>query len=144
MKNFPIVDIDFVQNLIPQKKPFIMVENLLAYSQNDITSSFKINLDNILVENQYFSSSGLIEHMAQTVALHTGYNFYLQNKKAPTGYIGAIKSVEIEILPKIDDIIETNAIILQEFMGVTLVNITTKLNGKIIAKAQMKTVLESV
>ena len=38
-----------------------------------------------------FVESGIIEHMAQSVALHTGYQFYLRKEQAPTGYIGSIK-----------------------------------------------------
>ncbi|MDO4728578.1 MAG: hypothetical protein Q4B43_06195 [Bacteroidota bacterium] len=144
MRDFPIVDLDFIQSLIPQKKPFVMVEHFLNYSDKNITSSLEIREENILVENQHLTASGLIEHMAQTVALHTGYNYYLQNKTAPTGYIGAIKSVEIASLPRIGTIIQTTAHILQEFMGVTLVDIHAEINGKVIAKAQMKTVIQTV
>ena len=34
--------------------------------------------------------------MAQTVALHTGYDTLLKEEPAPTGYIGAIKKIEID------------------------------------------------
>ena len=90
-----------------------------------------------------FQETGIIEHMAQSVALYTGYQFYLKQEPAPTGYIGAIKSVEILKLPKVGEHIETTVSILQEFMGVTLVNISSKVNNEVIAFAQMKTVLAS-
>src|SRR5690606_36638790 len=97
--------------------------------------------NNILTDATVFSASGLIEHMAQTVALYTGFQYHIQQKEAPTGYIGSIKSVEITQLPEVGQKIETSAEILQEFMGVTLVDIISKIDGKVIAKAQMKTVL---
>ena len=79
--------------------------------------------------------------MAQSVALHTGYQFFLKNEIAPTGYIGSIKDIEIKKLPQINNTIQSNITILQEFGGITLVDIVTFLNNEEIASGQMKTVL---
>ena len=81
--------------------------------------------------------------MAQSVALYTGYQFFLKQEPAPTGYIGSIKSIEILQLPKTGSEIETTVNVLHEFMGVTLVEISSKLNNVEIARGQMKTVLAS-
>lgn len=132
---------DFIENLLPQKFPFVMVDKLYAYSETALVSGLKIQKDNIFFKDGNFVESGLIEHMAQSVALHTGYQFYLKKELAPTGYIGSIKDVEIKKLPKLDDEIQTTVTILQEFGGITLVDIVTKLNDVEIAKSQMKTVL---
>ena len=140
---FPIIDSDFVGQLIPQKFPFVMVDKLLSFSENEIIAGFTIYSENIFVDGLVFQESGIIEHMAQSVALYTGYQFYLKQEPAPTGYIGAIKSVEILKLPKVGEHIETTVSILQEFMGVTLVDISSKVNNEVIAFAQMKTVLAS-
>jgi len=93
------------------------------------------------VANEYMQEPGIIEHMAQAVALHTGYAYYLKDKAAPTGYIGSIKKIEIMQLPKVGDQLITRAQILHEFMGVTLVELTTTCNDIVIATGQMKTVL---
>ncbi|HLV46626.1 MAG TPA: hypothetical protein VKY32_06255 [Flavobacterium sp.] len=138
---FPITDTVFVQGLIPQKSPFVMVDSLIFYSEDTITAALTVKESNILSESTFFSASGLIEHMAQTVALHTGYQYHIRQKAAPTGYIGSIKSVDIFKLPALGQKIVTSAKILQEFMGVTLVDITAKVDNEIIATAQMKTVL---
>ncbi len=136
-----IVDSDKVKDLIPQKEPFIMVDELLTYTEENLKSRFRVASNNIFVEDNYFVESGIIEHMAQSVALHTGYQFFLQNKIAPTGYIGSIKNVVINRLPKIGESLETTINIIQEFMGVTLVDIEVFCKDEIIAKSQMKTVL---
>lgn len=133
-----------IENLIPQKTPFVMVDSLLGFSDTNVVSSFKISESNIFFENQTFSEAGLVENMAQTVALHTGYDYFLKGQPAPTGYIGSIKEIQILRLPKLDEIINTEAHILQEFMGVTLVEITVS-NAKKekIASGIMKTVIAS-
>ena len=130
-----------VAALLPQKFPFLLVDKMYAYSETKITTGLKIQEENIFVDNETFVASGLIEHMAQSVALHTGYQFFLKNEQAPTGYIGSIKDIEIKQLPKLGDEVRTTVTILQEFMGITLVDISTQLNKMEIAKGQMKTVL---
>ena len=137
----PILDRDFVGNLIPQKFPFVMVDKVLAFGENFITSGFTVEETNIFTENLIFQEAGLIEHMAQSVALYTGYQFYLKQEAAPTGYIGSIKSIEIFQLPKVNDNLVTKVNVLQEFAGITLVDISVLLNEVEIARGQMKTVL---
>lgn len=138
----PTSDKNFVESLIPQRFPFVMVHELTEYSENHLLSGFEIKEDNLFIQDGLFQASGLIEHQAQSVALHTGYKYYLLGKDAPTGYIGAIKSFEAEQLPKIGDHLKSEVTILNEVMGVTLVDIVTKLNGEVIAKSQMKTAVK--
>ena len=132
---------DFVEQLLPQKFPFVMVDKMFGYTETSLISGLKIQSDNLFFQNGSFTESGLVEHMAQSVALHTGYQFYLRKEPAPTGYIGSIKSIDINELPKLDDEIRTTVSILQEFAGITLVDVITTLNGTAIASGQMKTVL---
>jgi predicted hotdog family 3-hydroxylacyl-ACP dehydratase len=139
--NNPLGRKDFVETLIPQRFPFMMVDTLYSYSETELVSGFTIPNDAIFLENDIFVASGLIEHMAQTVALHTGYQFFLRNMIAPKGYIGSAKDITIHKLPKLNDELITTIYILQEFAGITLVDIVTTLNGLEIAKGQMKTVL---
>lgn len=136
-----IFEKDFVENLLPQKFPFVMVDKLYSYTEISLVSGLKIQSDNIFFHNESFVEAGLIEHMAQSVALHTGYQFFLKKEPAPTGYIGSIKDIEIKKLPKLNDEIQTTVSILQEFGGITLVDVVTTLNNEEIATGQMKTVL---
>ncbi|MDN5395229.1 MAG: hypothetical protein L0G39_00515 [Chryseobacterium sp.] len=138
----PTSDQNFVESLIPQRFPFVMVHEIMEYNEENLISGFEIKEDNIFVQEGIFQASGLIEHQAQSVALHTGYKYYLLGKDAPTGYIGAIKSFEAETLPETGDRLTSEVAILNEVMGVTLVDVVTKLNGTIIAKSQMKTAVK--
>ena len=138
----PIVDYNIILKLIPQRKPIVLVDALLYFDDSKVVSGLTIVSDNIFVDNGYLTESGLIENMAQTVALYTGYHFYIKNIPALEGYIGAIKGVDIKKLPKVNMQLETEVEILQEVMGVTLVKGITRLNGETIMTAQMKTVLK--
>jgi predicted hotdog family 3-hydroxylacyl-ACP dehydratase len=138
-QQLPITD---VSELIPQKTPFVMVDTLLDFSSNHVISSFKILENNLFLKNNVLLESGLIENMAQTVALHTGYDFFLKNETAPTGYIGSIKKIDILKLPLLNDIITTKVDILHEFNGVTMVavKVFNAVNEEI-ASGEMKTVI---
>lgn len=137
-----ITDQHFILNLIPQKWPFVMVDKLVYFSQDKIVSGLKITEDNLFAKNSVFNAPGLIENMAQTIALHTGYHYYLKGEPAPTGYIGAIKKVQILELPKIGQELSTTVTILHDIMGVTLVQAEIECDSKIIANSEMKTALK--
>ncbi|EJL63014.1 hypothetical protein [Flavobacterium sp. CF136] len=141
MKTTLLLEKTAVENLLPQKFPFVMVDKMYSFTETSLISGLDIQKDNIFIDNNIFLEAGLIEHMAQSVALHTGYQFFLKNEKAPTGYIGSIKEIEIKKLPQVSNNIQSTVTILQEFAGITLVNIVTTLNNEEIAKGQMKTVL---
>ncbi|GEM51302.1 hypothetical protein EB1_10920 [Empedobacter brevis NBRC 14943 = ATCC 43319] len=133
--------IEFIKQLIPQREPIIMVDTIFEYEEGKVVGGLTVTVDSIFVASQELNESGLLEHMAQTVALYTGYQFYIRKETAPTGYIGSMKSIDIYRLPKVNDNLITTATILHEVMGVTLVSIETKINGEIIAKGEMKTVI---
>jgi 3-hydroxyacyl-[acyl-carrier-protein] dehydratase len=141
--SFPITDPQFIGKLIPQKHPMVMVDSLLEFKNNQITAALTIKKNNIFVANHCFQEGGIIEHIAQSIALYTGYLYFLQDKPAPTGYIGAIKSVTIHGLPQVDSRLITQVQVLQEFGGVTLVTAITHHHERLIATAEMKTVLAS-
>jgi len=141
METTLLLEKEAVENLLPQKFPFVMVDKMYSFTETSLVSGLKIQNDNIFFDNKTFLEAGLIEHMAQSVALHTGYDYFLRNEIAPTGYIGSIKDIEIIKLPEINDTIKSTVTILQEFGGITMVDIVTTLNNEQIAKGQMKTVL---
>lgn len=135
MLNIPITQ------LIPQRAPIVMVDTLWEYSPTTAVVGLTVLEDNIFVQEGSLSASGLIEHMAQSTALHKGYGYYLNHQPAPMGYIGAIKHIEIYKLPPMGAHIKTSITIVQEFMDVTLVSIETYLEDVCIAPGEMKTVL---
>ena len=138
----PILKLDRILQLIPQKPPFVMVDSLLEYNEKQGTTGFTIPPDNILVENNIFSEPGIIEHMAQSMSLWRGYQGFLSGLDKPkTGFIGAIKAVEIMELPKAGSKLTTYVEILQEFLNVTSVGARTfDEEGNLLATSEMKTV----
>lgn len=138
----PITDPVKILRLIPQKPPFVMVDRLLEYSELTGVTGFSVSPGNLLIEEDHLSEAGLIEHMAQSMSLHRGYQTSLAGAdKAPTGFIGMIKSVEIIDLPPAGSRLTTFVEILHEVMKVTTVTARTENEkGEVLARSEMKTV----
>ncbi|MDT7828585.1 hypothetical protein RQM65_07910 [Pricia sp. S334] len=139
--NHHIASGDLLESLIPQKRPFVMVDTLAEYGEHHVVSHFTVTADHILVSKSRFSAPGLIENMAQTIALHTGYKFHLLRQPAPTGYIGAIKKAEIFQLPMVSETLVTRVEILHDIMGVSLVRAKVECEGALMASSELKTAL---
>ncbi|SDB60922.1 hypothetical protein SAMN03097699_2545 [Flavobacteriaceae bacterium MAR_2010_188] len=140
---FPIREQSQIQSLLPHRPPMIMVGGLLYFDETSTISEFKVSDTNILLEDNYLSEAGLLENMAQTAALDIGYRNSLIGSLPREGYIAAIQKATITELPKIDDIIQTEVATDFESDSLRKVTITTRLNKKIIAIAQMTTILKS-
>lgn len=140
MMSFPITSKEILLQCIPQRDPIVMVDQLIQYSENQLIAGNLVKKDRLFTTN-VLTEPGLIEHMAQSVALHTGYSYFIKQENAPVGYIGSISQLVINRLPKIDENITTYVQIIQEFGGITLVDIVSKVEEEIIASGQMKTVI---
>lgn len=138
-----ITDAMVINALIPQRPPMVMVDAFHHFSEGKVIAGITPSSSNIFAEDQRINASGIIEHMAQTVALYTGYQYFIKQQPAPTGYIGAIKKVFIHELPALDQELRTTAEVLHEIMGVTLVKAETYCGETLIASSEMKTVIAS-
>lgn len=131
-----------ISELLPQQHPFIMVDRLLYYDPVFTRTILEVRRDNILNENGFLSEAGLIENMAQTCAARMGYiNKILQNGKIKTGYIGAIKDLQIYQLPVIGACISTEIEVLTEVLSLTLVKASVKQDDLLLCQCEMKIAL---
>ena len=138
----PTANLEFLKKLIPHREPMILIDTLQYHDENSLVSSFLITEQCLFIKENKLSEAGILEHMAQSVALHTGYSGYIDEKATREGYIGAIKKAEIVQLPKVGETITTQVNITYSAMDMTMVQIETKIDGKIIALAEMSTVLK--
>jgi predicted hotdog family 3-hydroxylacyl-ACP dehydratase len=130
-----------IEQLIPQKFPFVMVDKMYSYSEKTMISGLRIKENNIFFDGKNFIEAGLIEHMAQSVALHKGYECFLKKEPTPVGFIASLKNIEFFNLPKVNDEIKTTVNILFEFGGMTSVEVITTLNEDVLVKGELKTIL---
>ena len=123
--------------LLPQKFPFQMVDELLSVIETKVNTSFTIQEDNVLLCNNYFSEGGLLENMAQSAAAGSGYSYLLKEKDVPKGYIGAMKHIVINKLPRVGSTIETTLETLHQIANATIVQAKIFLEKELIASGEL-------
>lgn len=116
-----------------------MVGTLTHFEMTKMVTELVIPEDNIFVNDGKFSASGLIENMAQTCAARIGYvNKYILMKGIQLGYIGAIRNMQVNELPKVGDKIVTTVNIREEVFGMLLADATVMCGDKLLVSTEMK------
>lgn len=131
-----------IHELLPQQEPFVMIGRLVHFDMERTVTETDITEGNIFVEDGEFTSAGIIENIAQTCAARIGYvNKYIYKKGIKIGFIGAIRNLRIEQLPRVGDTLTTAIDTLEEVFGVTLVKGTVTVGDLPVAECHMKIAL---
>ena len=134
-----------ILELLPQRQPFVMVDTLTHFDKVVTRTRLQVREDNIFVENNELTEAGVMENIAQTCAARMGYiNKFLQSDKVKLGFIGAIKNLVIEQLPKVGDVLNTTVETVSEVFAITLVNAKVEVKEKIVASCEMKISLTDI
>jgi 3-hydroxyacyl-[acyl-carrier-protein] dehydratase len=123
---------------IPQRPPMVMVDKLLVEDERSAVTGLNVDFENIFVRNGFFTEPGIVEHIAQSAALKAGYGFAKAGKTIPIGYIAGVKDLSISYLPEVNAELVTRIEIVNQVMGVTLVQGTVQCSGRPVASCQMR------
>ena len=128
-----------VAELLPQQPPFLLIDRMLSYDERTTACRLRITPDNLFCEGQNLSPFGLVESMAQTCAARLGYyNKYILHLEVLIGYIGAVRALQIERLPRVGEDMEVRIEIVQAVLGMRLADATVLVDGERIASAELK------
>lgn len=142
-------EIDFasidVQELLPQRPPFVMIDKLLNFDEVNTTTCFLVRADNIFVEGEVLNPCALVENIAQTCAARMGYiNHYIYRENVKLGFIGSVRDLIILRDVKVGEVLTTAIEVMEEIMGLTLVRATVTVAGETIVTAEMKIALTDI
>lgn len=137
MNNRPITD------YIPQRPPMVMIDLIKSCEGNRIETTFEIKSDNQFLSEERLSESGMLENIAQTAAAKVGYECLNKKLPVPLGFIGAINKVEILDYATIGQMVNTQVEVTREVLNVTIINGTCLLDGQVLAKCEMKIILDT-
>jgi 3-hydroxyacyl-[acyl-carrier-protein] dehydratase len=129
---------DDITRYIPQRYPIIMVHELVQADEDHAVTTFMIEPDNVFVSNEFFKEPGLVENIAQTAAMHVGYQCASKNIPIPIGYIAAVKDLKIFSLPKQNTSISTSVKITNKVLDVTVVEGKVEQNGNLLCSCEMR------
>jgi len=138
-----LADKNTVHKLIPQDKPMIMVDQLLEHDNERTVTGFAVEKNNLFAENGFFAEPGLIENMAQSAALRTGWMGMQEtvgdeDYHPPVGVIGAVKNFVLYRVPQVPVQLQTEVGIITSFSNATIVKALVRTEGEILAEAELK------
>jgi predicted hotdog family 3-hydroxylacyl-ACP dehydratase len=128
-----------IEELLPQRQPFIMIDKMLHFDKVLTVTGMKIAEDNMFVENGFLTESGIIENIAQTCAARMGYiNKYICSDNVKIGFIGSINDLIINEHPQVGDELKTTIEVMSEIFAITLVNAKVEIGDRLITSCEMK------
>jgi len=135
-----------IKELIPQREPFMMVDEFEQTGDNRATTGLTIGCDNyFILPGGEMAESGLIEHMAQSSAALVGWQTKSINNGQPRiGLIGEVKHFECLRRPKVGDALTTDIEFGLSFGNVTMATGNSKIGEEVIATIQMKIFMQDV
>jgi len=137
-----------ILDLIPQRPPLIMVDALTYYDPVVAKTVFTVPENHIFCTSDgRMEEAGLIENIAQTCAARMGYEEKTEKKQdseIKIGYIGMIKSMEINRNPRIGEQLETTIVVVENFFHTSLVETKVESAGETIASCEMKIFLTDI
>ena len=129
------------QGLIPQADPFVLVDKLIEYNEIKVVSTFVVPEQHYLVSSGTLTAYGLMENMAQTAAMMSGYESKIKGEAPPIGFIGSIEQGKIVHLPTVGSELVTTLQLQTKIMNVLVVTAEVKLEDEIQASCKMKIVI---
>lgn len=131
-----------IQNYIPQRPPMLMIDKIISCNEQEVLTEFVVKVGTIFVENGYLQEAGIIENMAQSAAAMTGVLAKQQGQEVKRGFIGAVKKLKIEKLPKSSANLSTSVKVIAQVMNANVIEAKVTESGGVIASCQMNIFLE--
>lgn len=128
---------------IPQRPPFVMVDELVAADGTTGTTKFKVSADNIFVLNGRLTEPALVENIAQTAAARIGYICSQKKEPVPVGFIGAVQNLLVMDLPEVGQVLETEIAIKNQVFDITVITGKITCKGTVLAQCEMKIFIQS-
>ena len=129
---------DDITRFIPQRHPIVMVHNLLEASDTHAVTQLYVEEENVFASNGTFAEPGLIENIAQTAAVHVGYQCTKKGVPIPIGYIAAIRDLKINELPPAKSTITTSVKIINKVLDVTVVQGEVVYDNRVLCSCEMR------
>ena len=129
-----------IESYIPQRAPFIMIDNLIEATPEKFETDFRVLHDNIFVEEGILREYALIENIAQSSSAGLAIIKMSFGKKTADGFIGGISKLKLYDLPKVNDKIYTIVNLIAQLENMFLLRGENYLNGRKLLECEIKLV----
>ena len=125
---------------IPNREPFVMIDNLISVEGNLFTSDFLVCSDNLFLEDDLLREFALIENIAQTGAAGLAFAIREKKQRPKDGFMGSIAKLELFGLPKVNEKLLTTVELLFQFDTMFLLKGTNFVGDKKLLECELKLV----
>lgn len=108
------IDKSLIEAYIPQRAPFIMVDNLIEATAERFETDFRVLPDNIFLEGNTLREFALIENIAQSCAAGIAFLNRSIEHEPKDGLMGGLAKLKVHQLPKANDLIFTQITVLHQ------------------------------
>ncbi len=133
-----IIKGDDIKKLIPQRDPFMMVDEFERQDETSATSALTIARGNyFLLPDGMISPTGLIEHIAQSCSALAASN-KAEDSNAPIGMIVEVKNFCCHRRPLLNERIQTKVTFGFSFGNMTLAHGVSLVGEETVAEVDLK------
>lgn len=134
----PIYDRHTILQLIPQRPPMVEVDDFYGLENQRARCGLTVREDNLLLDGEHLSASGVLEHMAQSAAARAGYLAVSGGERVKLGFIGSVNNVSFVRLPRIGEYITTTVEVLETVTSIALIAVESRVGSEPVAACRMK------
>jgi predicted hotdog family 3-hydroxylacyl-ACP dehydratase len=125
-----------IKRLIPQRYPFMMVDEFEQRDDSSAVTGLTIRQDNYFITyDGCMAETGLIEHIAQSCSALAGAK---SDSEAPIGMIVEVKNFLCQRRPQVGEHLETTVVFGFSFGQMTLAHGVTTIGAEKIAEVDLK------
>ena len=142
-----------ITKFLPHRQPMLMVDYITSIDEQSVTAEFFISEDCIFLTNDYLTEVGLIENAARTCSSIIGQTYFDKGDtegKTNTivGFISGIKKLTLHKLPKKENLLRTEAILVSMFetgeVSLGTISCSTFLKNEIIVDCTFNFLIKEV
>ncbi len=129
-----------IERLIPQRYPFVMVDQVEVLGDNSAATTLAVRADNyFMLPDGTLAETGLIEHIAQSCSALAGWQALGQAAQAPpVGIIGEVRHFVCHRRPCAGECVATTVTFDMTFGSVTLATGKSFVGDEPIAEISLK------
>jgi len=127
-----------IGNYFLLQEPYIMIDNLVTASEEDIVTDFEISSENFFLENGFFTEYGMIENIAQSGAVGLVFMNYDSGNSVVDGFLVGISKLNVHGLAGIGDKLHTTVRPLAFYDNMVMLKGEILLENKLLLDCEIK------
>jgi hypothetical protein len=135
-----LISKEHIENFIPQRPPFVMIDNLLEATGEFFVTDFFILPDNIFIQDGVLREFAMIENIAQSSSAGLTVTTKRSADKRPEGYLAGLSKLKLYELPRVNDRIYTMVKLVAQFGSMYLLKGENYLSDTKLMECELKLV----